>query len=48
MKKLAYDPADGLHFWEAIRKLPGFPVEETTDAQTIHYGRSADLNQMGP
>ena len=28
MNKLPYDPADGAKFWEAIRKLPGFPVHE--------------------
>jgi glycerol-1-phosphate dehydrogenase [NAD(P)+] len=29
MTKLPYDPADGVHFWEAIRKLPGFPAHES-------------------
>ena len=29
MKKLPYDPADGVKFWEEIRKLPGFPLHET-------------------
>jgi glycerol-1-phosphate dehydrogenase [NAD(P)+] len=29
MKKLSYDPADGMKFWEALRKLPGFPTYET-------------------
>ena len=29
MNKLPYDPADGVKFWEAIRKLPGFPMHET-------------------
>jgi glycerol-1-phosphate dehydrogenase [NAD(P)+] len=28
MIKLPYDPADGIRFWEAIRKLPGFPAKE--------------------
>ena len=28
MIKLPYDPADGIRFWEAIRKLPGFPTKE--------------------
>jgi glycerol-1-phosphate dehydrogenase [NAD(P)+] len=28
MNKLPYDPADGVRFWEAIRKLPGFPTHE--------------------
>lgn len=29
MNKLPYDPADGVKFWEEIRKLPGFPMQET-------------------
>src|SRR6266498_3353274 len=29
MKTLLYDPAQGVKFWEAIRKLPGFPLQET-------------------
>jgi glycerol-1-phosphate dehydrogenase [NAD(P)+] len=29
MNKLPYDPADGVKFWEKIRKLPGFPAHET-------------------
>ncbi len=29
MNNLPYDPADGVKFWEAIRKLPGFPAHET-------------------
>lgn len=29
MTALLYDPADGEKFWEAIRKLPGFPGNET-------------------
>jgi glycerol-1-phosphate dehydrogenase [NAD(P)+] len=29
MNKLPYDPADGEKFWEEIRKLPGFPMDET-------------------
>jgi glycerol-1-phosphate dehydrogenase [NAD(P)+] len=28
MNKLPYDPADGVKFWEEIRKLPGFPMHE--------------------
>ncbi|HEX9839451.1 MAG TPA: iron-containing alcohol dehydrogenase [Anaerolineales bacterium] len=28
MNKLPYDPGDGTRFWEAIRKLPGFPAKE--------------------
>jgi glycerol-1-phosphate dehydrogenase [NAD(P)+] len=28
MTNLPYDPADGINFWEAIRKLPGFPAHE--------------------
>ncbi len=29
MNKLPYDPADGVKFWEEIRKLSGFPAHET-------------------
>ena len=29
MNKLPYDPANGVKFWEEIRKLPGFPIHET-------------------
>lgn len=29
MTQLPYDPADGIQFWEAIRKLDGFPQHET-------------------
>lgn len=29
MTQLPYDPADGPKFWEEIRKLPGFPVNES-------------------
>ena len=29
MKNLPYDPADGVKFWDAIRKLPGFPAHES-------------------
>jgi len=29
MIKLPYDPSGGAKFWEAIRKLPGFPLHET-------------------
>src|SRR4026207_1336428 len=28
MIKLPYDPAQGIRFWEAIRKLPEFPADE--------------------
>ncbi|HLO15631.1 MAG TPA: iron-containing alcohol dehydrogenase [Anaerolineales bacterium] len=28
MDRLPYDPADGRNFWEAIRKLPGYPANE--------------------
>jgi glycerol-1-phosphate dehydrogenase [NAD(P)+] len=29
MHNLPFDPADGIRFWEAIRKLDGFPQDET-------------------
>ena len=28
MKSLTYDPGNGVEFWEAIHKLPGYPSNE--------------------
>ena len=41
MKKLLYDPADGVEFWEAIRKLPGFPREETMPIKEMIFESDA-------
>ena len=41
MKKLAYDPADGKHFWEAIQKLPGFPAQETMPIKEMIFESGA-------
>jgi glycerol-1-phosphate dehydrogenase [NAD(P)+] len=41
MKKLTYDPADGKHFWEAIRKLPGFPAHETMPIKEMIFESGA-------
>lgn len=41
MNKLPYDPADGAKFWEAIRKLPGFPAHETMPIQHMIFESGA-------
>jgi glycerol-1-phosphate dehydrogenase [NAD(P)+] len=41
MKTLPYDPADGVKFWEAIRKLPGFPAQETMPIQEMIFESDA-------
>jgi glycerol-1-phosphate dehydrogenase [NAD(P)+] len=41
MKKIPYDPADGMKFWEAIRKLPGFPANETMPIQHMLFESDA-------
>ena len=41
MKKLPYDPADGVRFWEAIRQLPGFPAHETMPIQEMVFESDA-------
>src|SRR5215207_8541101 len=41
MKNLAYDPADGVRFWEAIRQLPGFPAHETMPIQAMVFESDA-------
>ena len=41
MKTVPYDPADGEKFWEAIRKLPGFPAEETMPIQEMIFESNA-------
>jgi glycerol-1-phosphate dehydrogenase [NAD(P)+] len=41
MKNLAYDPADGVRFWEAIRQLPGFPEHETMPIQAMVFESDA-------
>lgn len=41
MDTLAYDPADGARFWEAIRKLPGFPAHETMPIQQMIFESGA-------
>ena len=41
MNKLPYDPADGAHFWEAIRKLPGFPMQETMPIKEMIFESGA-------
>lgn len=41
MKKLTYDPADGKNFWDAIRKLPGFPAHETMPIKEMIFESDA-------
>ena len=41
MKTLSYDPANGADFWEAIRKLPGFPTQETMPIQEMIFESDA-------
>lgn len=41
MTNLPYDPADGIKFWEAIRKLPGFPANETMPIQHMLFESDA-------
>ena len=41
MKTLPYDPADGVRFWEAIRKLPGFPVHEAMPIKEMIFESDA-------
>ena len=43
MNKLAYDPADGIRFWEAIRKLPGYPAEEFMPIKEMIFESNALL-----
>src|SRR5215212_1387695 len=41
MTTLMYDPADGVHFWDSIRELPGFPVDETMPIQEMIFESDA-------
>jgi glycerol-1-phosphate dehydrogenase [NAD(P)+] len=41
MNKLPYDPADGIQFWEAIRKLDGFPAHETIPIKQMVFESGA-------
>lgn len=41
MNKLTYDPADGVKFWEEIRTLPGFPLQETMPIQHMIFESGA-------
>jgi glycerol-1-phosphate dehydrogenase [NAD(P)+] len=41
MKTLRYDPGDGVRFWEAIRQLPGFPVNETMPIREMVFESNA-------
>jgi glycerol-1-phosphate dehydrogenase [NAD(P)+] len=37
MSNLTYDPADGIKFWEAVRKLSGFPAHENMPIQHMIF-----------
>jgi len=41
MKTLAYDPGDGVEFWEAIRKLPGYPANEHMPIRVMLFESNA-------
>ncbi|MCA1900457.1 MAG: iron-containing alcohol dehydrogenase [Chloroflexi bacterium] len=41
MTNLPYDPADGEQFWEAIRKLPGYPSHETIPIKRMLFESGA-------
>src|SRR5215216_5153586 len=41
MRTLPYDPADGVAFWDAIRKLPGFPTQETMPIKKMIFESDA-------
>ena len=41
MKTLTYDPADGVNFWDAIHKLPGFPAQETMPIKEMIFESGA-------
>ena len=41
MNRLTYDPADGVKFWEAIRKLPSFPANETMPIKEMIFESDA-------
>ena len=41
MTKLPYDPAEGIRFWEAIRKLPGFPANESMPIKEMIFESNA-------
>lgn len=41
MKTLPYDPANGRDFWESIRKLPGFPANETMPIKEMIFESGA-------
>jgi glycerol-1-phosphate dehydrogenase [NAD(P)+] len=41
MSKLPYDPANGVQFWEEIRKLPGFPMHESMPIQHMIFEAGA-------
>jgi len=39
--QLPYDPADSPRFWNAIRRLPGYPGGETAPIQTMRFASGA-------
>ncbi len=47
MNKLPYDPADGVKFWEEIRTLPGFPLQETMPIQHMIFESGALFRTTG-
>ena len=47
MKTLTYDPGDGVEFWEAIRKLPGYPVNEIMPIKAMLFEIGRALSNHG-
>ena len=41
MKTLTYDPGDGVEFWNAIQKLPGYPVNEIMPIKVMLFESDA-------
>jgi len=41
MNQLTYDPADGTRFWDAIRRLPGFPAHESMPIKQMIFESGA-------
>jgi glycerol-1-phosphate dehydrogenase [NAD(P)+] len=41
MKTLTYDPGDGVEFWDAIQKLPGYPVNEIMPIKVMLFESDA-------
>src|SRR5690242_1402578 len=47
MKNVTYDPAEGRKFWDEIRKLPGFPMNETMPIREMIFESNALFKTSG-